>query len=89
MPEGTKLTMHCSLTNDGLVRRGSKFAQAWTLVAGRRPGRERMTTAVFQGQLVRCVVRTVTKNQAQQKRHDLDAYSVIDRLVACGPRVSP
>ncbi len=89
IPEGTKLSMFCRLGADGRPGRSSKFVQAWMLVAGRRPGRQRMSTTIFRGRLVRCVVRTVTKDQRQRKRTDLDAYSVIDRLVASGAGVRP
>lgn len=89
VPEGVNLSMFCNLGPEGQVRRGSKLMQAWMLVAGRRPSRLRVSSDVFRHRLVRCVVRTVTTDQAQRRRTDLDAYSVIDRLVACGARVRP
>ncbi len=89
LPEGLRVPMFCNLGPEGQVRRGSKFAQAWMLCTGHRLRPSRMGTEVFRGRLVRCVVRTVQHDQAQRRRTDLDCYSVIDHLVACGSGVRP
>jgi hypothetical protein len=89
LPAGLRVPMFCNLDDAGQVRRGSKFAQSWMLVSGCRPRGERMTTGIFKGRLVRVVVRTVERDQAQRSRTDLDCYSVINHLVACGSGVRP